>query len=152
MDIRKIKKLIDLVSENNIAEIEVTEDKESVHIVLNRQPNTVGSNVPQNVVNIPQNGANLLKNDKSNELGQEKPKVEYRVDSPMVGTVYLASAPGAKSFVEMGQKIKVGDTLCLIEAMKTFNKIEADRAGVVMAILVENGQPVEYGQALFTIE
>ena len=70
----------------------------------------------------------------------------------MVGTVYLASAPGAKSFVEMGQKIKVGDTLCLIEAMKTFNKIEADRAGVVMAILVENGQPVEYGQALFTIE
>jgi acetyl-CoA carboxylase biotin carboxyl carrier protein len=79
-------------------------------------------------------------------------KPEYNIESPMVGTVYLAPTPGAKNFIETGQKIKIGDSLCLIEAMKTFNKIEADRAGTVTSILVETGQPVEYGQPLFIIE
>lgn len=79
-------------------------------------------------------------------------KAGHNIESPIVGTIYLSSSPNTKNFVEIGQKINVGDTLCLIEAMKTFNKIETDRAGTIIAILVKNGQPVEYGQPLFTIE
>ena len=148
MDIRKIKKLIDLVKENNIGELEIKEDSESIHIVANPAVNLATTAAPSGLIVQP------ITNDHSREVSAEtkETKPEYNVESPMVGTVYLASAPGAKNFIEVDQKIKIGDTLCLIEAMKTFNKIEADRAGVVTSILVENGQPVEYGQPLFIIE
>jgi acetyl-CoA carboxylase biotin carboxyl carrier protein len=141
MDIRKIKKLIDLVKENNIGEIEIKEDSESVHIIANVSTKTTPLE-------------SIVQSSYQKELLTEPKdiKPEYNIESPMVGTVYLASAPGAKNFIEVDQKIKIGDTLCLIEAMKTFNKIEADRAGTVTSILVENGQPVEYGQTLFIIE
>ena len=146
MDIRKIKKLIDLINENNIAEIEIREEKESVHIILNKQninfvPNEQAFAPKMQIIEpkLPAESQNII--DKKNTL-----------TSPMVGTVYLSSAPGAKHFVEVGQKVKVGETLCLIEAMKMFNKIEADRAGTITARLVENAQPVEYNQPLFVIE
>ena len=150
MYIRKIKKLIDLINENNIAEIEIREEKESIHIVLNKQninlaPNEQLSSPKIQIIEqklpvepqIPQPDINKAKN---------------TINSPMVGTVYLSSTPGAKHFVEIGQKVKIGDTLCLIEAMKTYNKIETDKAGIITAILIENSQPVEYNQPLFVIE
>jgi acetyl-CoA carboxylase biotin carboxyl carrier protein len=150
MDIRKIKKLIDLINENNIAEIEIMEEKESIHIVLNKQntnfvPNEQTYSPKIQVIEpvLPVETQNAQK---------EAARAKNTVNSPMVGTVYLSSAPGAKHFVETGQKVKVGDTLCLIEAMKMFNKIEADRSGTVTARLVENAQPVEYNQPLFIIE
>jgi acetyl-CoA carboxylase biotin carboxyl carrier protein len=150
MDIRKIKKLIDLINENNIAEIEIKEEKESVHIILNKQninfvPNeqifAAKTQIIEPILSV-----------ESQNLKKEEDRVKNAVKSPMVGTVYLSSAPGAKYFVEVGQKVKIGDTLCLIEAMKMFNKIETDRAGTVTARLVENAQPVEYNQPLFVIE
>jgi len=148
MDIRKIKKLIDLVNENNIAELEIHEEKESVHIVLNK------NNLPTS--------ANLLPSLPIAPTVEVKSLIEQpaainntsknTINSPMVGSVYLSPSPGAKNFVEIGHKVKAGDTLCLIEAMKMFNRIEADRAGTITACLVSNGQPVEYNQPLFTIE
>ena len=148
MDIRKIKKLIDLVKENNIGELEINEDSECIHIVANAPMNSATNVVP--LESIIQPIANNCSKEALTEIKEVKP--EYNIESPMVGTVYLASAPGAKNFIEIDQKIKIGDTLCLIEAMKTFNKIEADRSGTVTSILVENGQPIEYGQPLFIIE
>lgn len=150
MDIRKIKKLIDLINENNIAEIEIKEEKESIHIVLNHKNfSNIVANMPLSSPKIEQNDVNSLKETPA------EPKIaepKYTINSPMVGTVYLSSAPGTKHFVEIGQKIKVGDTICLIEAMKMFNKIESDRDGIVTERLVENAQPVEYNQPLFVIE
>lgn len=150
MDIRKIKKLIDLINENNIAEIEIREEKESVHIVLNKQNLSFVPNEQLSSPKIQELKPNLPKEAQILQKETEKPK--NTVNSPMVGTVYLSSAPGAKHFVEVGQPVKVGDTLCLIEAMKMFNKIEADRNGSITARLVENAQPVEYDQPLFVIE
>lgn len=148
MDIRKIKKLIDLINANNIAEIEIHEEQESVHIVLNKN----------HLNSIP----NLQPSTPIMPAIESKPLIELQplskdpakniINSPMVGSVYLSSSPGDKHFVEIGQKVKVGDTLCLIEAMKMFNQIEADRAGTIATCLVENGQPVEYNQPLFVIE
>lgn len=150
MDIRKLKKLIDLVNENNIAEIEIREEKESVHIVLNSKQNiNLASNV---LTSSPNMQAIEQKSPKEEQKAEQDTKPKYTVNSPMVGTIYLSSAPGAKHFIEIGQKIKAGDTLCLIEAMKMFNKIESDRDGTVTARLVENAQPVEYDQPLFVIE
>jgi acetyl-CoA carboxylase biotin carboxyl carrier protein len=150
MDIRKIKKLIDLINENNIAEIEIKEEKESIHIILNKHNMNLMPNeqmfAPKIQVIEP------ILSDESQSLKKEENKIKNTVKSPMVGTVYLSSTPGAKHFVDVGQKVKVGDTLCLIEAMKMFNKIEADRAGTIIARLVENAQPVEYNQPLFVIE
>ncbi len=148
MDIRKIKKLIDLIKENNIAEIEIKEEKESVHIILNRQSANFVSNEQAQVAKM------QLSEVKSPVESQSPKEIDKKntINSPMVGTVYLSATPGAKSFVEVGQKVKVGETLCLIEAMKMFNKIEADRAGTITARLVENAQPVEYNQPLFVIE
>lgn len=147
MDIRKIKKLIDLINENNIAEIEINEEKESIHIVLNRPNANLVPNVQVSVPVMSQLEPKLV-------VEPQKAQIDTKnaINSPMVGTVYLSSAPGAKNFIELGQTVKVGDTLCLIEAMKMFNRIEADRAGTVTARLVENGQPVEYNQPLFVIE
>ena len=150
MDIRKIKKLIDLINENNIAEIEIREEKESIHIVLNKQNlNLVPNEQPSSskIQTIEQNLPEDLKT-----TMPDASKAKNTINSPMVGTVYLSATPGAKHFVEAGQKVKVGDTLCLIEAMKTYNKIEADKSGTITTRLVENSQPVEYNQPLFAIE
>lgn len=143
MDIRKIKKIIDLVNENNIAELELHEEKESIRLSLNK-----GAAIVQpSAAIIPQPGENPQV-----EQIPVSAKEKHTVNSPMVGTVYLAATPEAKFFVDIGQQVQVGDTLCLIEAMKMFNRIEADKSGTITARLVENAQSVEYDQPLFVIE
>ena len=148
MDIRKIKKLIDLVNENGIAEIEVKEDKESVHIISNHRPSATNEQAfVSNAQHISPKSQEEAKTP-TKEISNSK----HTVNSPMVGTVYFSPSPGAKQFIEIGQKVNEGDTLCLIEAMKMFNQIEADKSGTVTERLVDNGQPVEYNQPLFVIE
>lgn len=147
MDIRKVKKLIELLEQSNLAEIEIHEGEESVRISRH------GSLMPSMLMP----GAMGMAASPSVGLGPEEKEVDqeptgHLVRSPMVGTFYRAPSPGAKSFVEEGQHVKVGDTLCIIEAMKILNQIESDKAGLVKRILVENGQPVEYNQPLFAIE
>ncbi|MEI8054697.1 MAG: acetyl-CoA carboxylase biotin carboxyl carrier protein [bacterium] len=142
MDIRKIKKLIDLVNENNIAELEIHEEKESIRITLNK---SIANFEP-----IMQTSAPIIQHSEPNKAGAVIAK--HTVNSPMVGSVYLSATPGSKHFVDIGQQVKAGDTLCLIEAMKMFNRIESDKSGTITARLVENAQAVEYGQPLFVIE
>ena len=147
MDIRKIKKLIDLVNENDIAEIEVKEDKESVHIVSSKNMVAIEQASSPKMQHI------AAKLTEEAAAPKKEPQIsKHTVDSPMVGTAYLSPSPGAKSFVEIGQKVNAGDTLCLIEAMKMFNQIEADKSGVVTERLIENAQSVEYNQPLFVID
>lgn len=146
MDIRKIKKLIDLVNENDISQIEVKEDKESVRIVSNRG---IVANEQLYAPKVQHIEAKPAVEATPQPKAPETPK--NTVNSPMVGTVYLSPSPGAKQFVEIGQKVTEGDTLCLIEAMKMFNQIEADRSGTVTERLIENAQSVEYNQPLFVI-
>ena len=151
MDIRKVKKLIELLEESGISELEISEGEESVRIsrhprVAMQAPMAVGSPVvhaaPLPPVATPATAA-----------GEHKPRNDdYTVTSPMVGTYYSAASPGAKSFVEIGTEIKVGQILCIIEAMKMMNQIESDKSGRVTAILAKNGEPVEFGQPLFIIE
>jgi len=148
MDIRKVKKLIELLEESGIAEIEIREGEESVRISRHAAAGTAMYMAAPPVamaaaVSAPAAAA---------PPAQAGIPSGHVVTSPMVGTFYRSSAPGNKSFVEVGQRVNVGDTLCIIEAMKMFNQIEADKAGAIKAILVENGQPVEYGQPLFVIE
>ena len=152
MDLRKLKKLIDLVQESGIGEIEITEGEEKVRI--SRQgaagaPVLVAAPAMQPLAMAPPAA--------SGAAGAEAPATAaepkgHTLKSPMVGTFYRAPSPGAPSFVEVGQGVTKGQTLCIIEAMKLLNEIESDVAGTVKAILVENGQPVEYGQPLFLIE
>jgi acetyl-CoA carboxylase biotin carboxyl carrier protein len=152
MDIRKVKKLIELLEQSNVAEIEIHEGEESVRI--SRQgaatplfmPQAIAAAVPPPGTATPAPPASLPSDDPLNGLGGEV------VRSPMVGTFYRAPAPGSAPFVEEGQKVKAGDTLCIIEAMKILNQIECEQSGTVQRILVENGQPVEYNQPLFVIE
>lgn len=152
MDLRKLKKLIELVEEYSITELEITEGEEKVRIsksiTMTQASATI---VPQNHTLV---AANLAGAPSEESPVDEKPGLPdgHVVKSPMVGTFYKASAPGAKPFVEIGQHVKTGDTLCIIEAMKLLNEIEADRGGKIKAILPENGQPVEYGEPLFVIE
>jgi acetyl-CoA carboxylase biotin carboxyl carrier protein len=146
MDLRKLKKLIDLVEASGIAELEITEGEEKVRIaksiagapmMMSHAPQMMqAAPAPLPVVAAPVEGA--------------VPE-GHIVRSPMVGTFYRAPAPGSKNFAEVGQSVNAGDTLCIIEAMKLLNEIEADQGGVIKAILVENGQPVEYGEPLFVI-
>ncbi len=148
MDLRKLKKLIDLVQESGIAELEITEGEERVRI--NRSGN------PMQTVMAMQQAPAAAPATAPAPAAPEAPAVPaapegHTVKSPMVGTFYRSSAPGAKSFVELGQSVSAGDTLCIIEAMKLLNEIEADQSGTIKAILVENGQPVEYGQPLFIV-
>ncbi len=154
MDIRKIKKLIELLEESGVAEIEIHEGEESVRISRSN-PNAVPAPVqyaPAPVVQAaPASNAPVVDTDMAVEKSASAPK-GHAVTSPMVGTFYRAPSPGAKPFVELGQRVEVGDTLCIIEAMKILNQIEADKAGVIVDIPVENGQPVEYGETLFVIE
>lgn len=149
MDIRKIKKLIELLEESGIAEIEIKEGEESVRISRHAAAAPV---VMQPVPAPRQDNATVISVTQETEAPAPKVPTGHVVKSPMVGTFYRAPSPGAKPFTEVGQRVEVGDTLCIIEAMKMLNQIEADKAGVVAAILVENGQPVEYGQPLFIIE
>jgi acetyl-CoA carboxylase biotin carboxyl carrier protein len=144
MDLRKLKKLIDLVEESGITELEVTEGEEKVRIAKNSpQGAPQVSAMPMAAAPAPAAAA---------EPAAAAVEEGYVIKAPMVGTFYRSSAPGAKPFVDVGQKVAVGDTLCVIEAMKLMNEIETDRAGIVKSILVENGQPVEYGEPLFIIE
>lgn len=150
MDIRKVKKLVELLEESGIAEIEIHEGEESVRIsrgVPMAAPGPAPA-PPMSVVAAPETPP------PSGAGPEQEPEVPsgHAVNSPMVGTFYEASAPGQKPFVEVGDSVQAGDTLCIIEAMKMLNQIEADKAGTIKAKLVENAQPVEYGQALFIID
>lgn len=149
MDLRKLKKLIDLVQESGIAELEITEGEEKVRI--NRTGNAMQQ--PMGMQQAPVQMTAAPATVAVPVAAPEAPAAPegHVVKSPMVGTFYRSSAPGAKPFVEMGQSVNAGDTLCIIEAMKLLNEIEADQGGAIKAILVENGQPVEYGQPLFIV-
>lgn len=148
MDLRKLKKLIDLVQESGISELEITEGEEKVKIVK-------GGAVSSTAVPL---GASAAEARPAAATAAAAPVAEpaagqegHVVKAPMVGTFYRSPSPDAKPFVEVGQSVKEGDTICIIEAMKLMNEIEADASGSVKAILVENGQPVEYGQPLFIL-
>ncbi|MCG5497626.1 acetyl-CoA carboxylase biotin carboxyl carrier protein [Ectothiorhodospira variabilis] len=159
MDIRKIKKLIELLEESGINEIEIQEGEESVRITRAAPNSGQAFMMPQNFMipggaqqpaapaAPPAPAAATAESDSGPRLPSG-----HQVLAPMVGTFYRAPTPGAKSFVEVGQQVEEGDTLCIIEAMKMLNQIEADKAGVIKAVLVENGQPVEYGEPMFIID
>ncbi len=153
MDIRKVKKLIELLEESGVAEIEIHEGEESVRI--SRQ--AAGAQVYPQMAMMPAMGAAAapapvdVSAAPAAEAAPAAAPAGHTVDSPMVGTFYRASSPGASPFVEIGSEVNVGDTLCIIEAMKMLNQIEADKAGKITAILADNAEPVEYGQALFVI-
>jgi len=153
MDIRKIKKLIELLDESGVAEIEIHEGEESVRISRYSQNAPAQPAVMPAPAPTPATPPATTASSAGEDKPEEPPAIKgHTIDSPMVGTFYRAPSPGAKPFVEVGQRVNVGDTLCIIEAMKILNQIEADRAGVIVDILVENGQPVEYGEPLFVIE
>ena len=153
MDLRKVKTLIDLVQQSGIAELEITEGEEKVRISRGvggaQQAATVTHVVAPPPAGPPPAAAGVPAAPVESEAAAAPEG--HVIRSPMVGTFYRSSAPGAKAFVEVGQVVKAGDTLCIIEAMKLLNEIEADRDGTVKAILVENGQPVEYGEPLFIL-
>ena len=153
MDIRKVKKLIELLEESGISELEISEGEESVRIsrhprMAMQTPMAMASPL-QAIQAAPVNAAATP----ATAAGEHKPRNDdYTVTSPMVGTYYSAASPGAKSFVEIGSEIKVGQILCIIEAMKMMNQIESDKAGRVTSIMARNGDPVEFGQPLFVVE
>jgi acetyl-CoA carboxylase biotin carboxyl carrier protein len=151
MDIRKVKKLIELLEESQVAEIEIHEGEESVRISRTPQayPMPAMYHVPP-AMTVPA-APPAVAPEPAAVSAEESIPDGHIVTSPMVGTFYEAPSPGAKPFVEVGQQVEVGDTLCIIEAMKMLNQIEADEAGRIAARLIENGQPVEYGQSLFVI-
>ena len=153
MDIRKVKKLIELLEESGVAEIEIKEGEESVRISRHGAGNvatyiqTAPGHAPA-AMNSPPVAAPAA----PVAVAVAAPSTANHITAPMVGTFYASSAPGAKAFVELGQEVKVGETLCIIEAMKMMNQIESDKAGKVVSILAKNGDPVEFGQPLFIIE
>ncbi len=157
MDLRKLKTLIDLVAESDISELEVTEGESKVRIVKSSAPPSHSQVVmmsPQAAVAAPAAAAPAPVGGVAPAVAEPAPAAEaagHVVKSPMVGTFYRSSAPGAAPFVEVGSSVKSGDTLCIIEAMKLLNEIDADASGTIKQVLVENGQPVEFGQPLFII-
>ncbi|OCG09156.1 acetyl-CoA carboxylase, biotin carboxyl carrier protein [Gilliamella sp. wkB178] len=154
MDIRKIKKLIELVEESGISELEISEGEESVRI--SRTVPTTNYSAPIQNIQIPQAAPVVVAPNASTEVVSESAEPTTTTDniikSPMVGTFYRTPSPESKAFVEVGQTVNVGDVLCIVEAMKMMNQIESEKAGTIKAILVENGQPVEFDQPLFIIE
>ena len=149
MDIRKVKKLIDLIEDSDVAEIEIHEGEDSVRI--SRASNITQPHfIPSPPVSNPSIATVTVENKTASPAEQEISG--HYVKSPMVGTFYRAASPGSRPFIEEGDSVNVGDTLCIIEAMKILNQIESDFSGKVKKILVENGQPVEYDQPLFIIE
>ncbi|MGC1524360.1 MAG: acetyl-CoA carboxylase biotin carboxyl carrier protein [Steroidobacteraceae bacterium] len=151
MDIRKVKKLIELLEESGISELEISEGEESVRI--SRHPR-MAMQAPMAMASpMVQAAPQVIAATPATSAGEHKPRNDdHTVTSPMVGTYYSAASPGAKSFVEIGSEVKTGQILCIIEAMKMMNQIESDKAGRVTAILAKNGEPVEFGQPLFIIE
>ncbi|HET9446324.1 MAG TPA: acetyl-CoA carboxylase biotin carboxyl carrier protein [Steroidobacteraceae bacterium] len=161
MDIRKVKKLIELLEESGIAEIEISEGEESVRISRypagGAQAAPVVHYAPAPMAPMAAPAAAPVAAPASGAAPAAAPaaaasKADHTVTAPMVGTFYAAATPGAKPFVDIGSEVNVGDTLCIIEAMKMMNQIESDKAGRVTAVLVKNGDPVEFGQPLFIIE
>jgi len=156
MDIRKIKKLIELLEESGIAEIEIKEGEEALRI--SRMPVAAPQAVPQVAhLGVLPAGAGAAATGSAAlpaaESAAPKPKPnEHVITAPMVGTFYASPSPGAKAFVEIGDEIKVGQVLCIIEAMKMMNQIEADKAGRITSVMAQNGDPVEFGQPLFVVE
>ena len=161
MDIRKVKKLIDLLEESGIAELEITEGEESVRI--SRYPSgaavqyAIAAGPPPVATQAALPATAASTNPTASRMATSEPVAEdeipgHKVVSPMVGTYFEAPAPGSAPFVKIGDEVKVGDTLCIIEAMKMMNQIEADKAGRIAAIRASNGEPVEYGQTLFVIQ
>jgi acetyl-CoA carboxylase biotin carboxyl carrier protein len=151
MDLRKLKTLIELVESSGIAELEISEGEERVRITRSLPPGTPSATAQGAQMIAPAAAALASSQATSGALAPQAESEGHVVKSPMVGTFYRSASPGAKPFVEIGDEVQVGDPLCIIEAMKLMNEIEADRTGVVKAILIENGQPVEYGQALVVI-
>lgn len=155
MDMRKIKKLIELIQKTGVAEIEIKEGEESVRITreIKNQVPTFYQTASAPAAPSVQESTNTHSPSAPKPAEQERGSSnKHTVKAPMVGTVYLSATPGSKSFVEIGQVVKVGEVLCLIEAMKMFNQIEADKAGTISARLIDNGTPVEFNQPLFIIE
>ncbi|MWP45982.1 acetyl-CoA carboxylase biotin carboxyl carrier protein [Gilliamella sp. Pas-s27] len=154
MDIRKIKKLIELVEESGISEIEISEGEESVRI--SRSVPTTNYSAPIQNIQIPQSSPIVMApSTRTEEVVTNSDNIVstgITIKSPMVGTFYRTPSPESKAFVEVGQTVNIGDVLCIVEAMKMMNQIESEKAGTIKAILVENGQPVEFDQPLFIIE
>jgi acetyl-CoA carboxylase biotin carboxyl carrier protein len=151
MDIRKVKKLIELLEESGIAEIEIKEGEEAVRI--SRMPTGAYANPQPFMMHAPAAIAAPVAAPPPVEAPPAKPRAnEHVVTAPMVGTFYAAPTPGAKAFVDIGDEVKVGQVLCIIEAMKMMNQIEADKSGKVTSVMAQNGDPVEFGQPLFVIE
>ncbi len=150
MDIRKVKKLIELLEESGISELEISEGEESVRISRHPRGTIHSAAFPLQASPAASPPAAATP---ATAAGEHKPRNdEYTVTSPMVGTYYSSPSPGAKTFVEIGTEVKIGQILCIIEAMKMMNQIESDKAGRVTAMLAKNGEPVEFGQPLFIIE
>jgi acetyl-CoA carboxylase biotin carboxyl carrier protein len=145
MDIRKIKKLIEIIEESGIAELEIKEGEESIRISRYSAAPAAVAYAPAPVAAAPAVAASAA-------VPAEEKITGHVVKSPMVGTFYRSASPGTKVFAEVGQSVQVGDTLCIIEAMKILNQIESDKSGTITKVLVENAEPVEYGQPLFIIE
>ena len=150
MDIRKVKKLIELLEESNINELEITEGEDSVRISRGGSaPAAVYAAQPAFTPTTPT--AAPVSSESASEKPLDQPVKGHQISSPMVGTFYASPAPGSPAFVSVGQSVTAGDVLCIIEAMKMMNQIEADKSGVIGAVLAEDGDPVEFGQPLFTI-
>ena len=157
MDIRKVKKLIEMLEESSLAEIEIREGEESIRI---SRASSVGNAFAANMMQqahaaaaaAAPSGAAPAPHTPSGEAPRSAVHTGHAVTSPMVGTFYRSPSPGAKPFVEVGMEVKAGQVLCIIEAMKMMNQIESDKAGIVKAVLKENGQPVEFGEPLVIIE
>lgn len=153
MDLRKLKTLIDLVSESNVSELEITEADGKVRIVkAGATPMVMAAPMMQQAVPMAQAAPVATAAPGAPATAEAAEETGHVVKSPMVGTFYRSSSPGAKAFAEVGDQVKAGQPVCIIEAMKIMNEIEADKDGTVTKILVDNGQPVEYGQPLFIIE
>ncbi len=150
MDIRKVKKLIELLDESGIAEIEITEGEESVRI--SRYGSNVAALAPAPVAAMPVAAAAAVPAPASPLAVAEAEEDGHIVTAPMVGTFYSATSPGSPPFVQVGDRVSVGDTLCIVEAMKMMNQIEAEVSGTIKSIRVQNGDPVEYAQVLFVID
>jgi len=154
MDLRKLKTLIDLVSESNVSELEITEPEGKIRIVKASVAAAPVQPQPQIAAAQQPSGPQVVQASASAAVAEAaaEPPAVIAVKSPMVGTFYRSAAPGAKAFVEVGDLVKVGDTVCIIEAMKILNEIESEVSGTVSRVLCENGQAVEYGQALFVVD
>lgn len=153
MDIRKIKKLIELLDESGVAEIEIKEGEESVRISRAMSSAAFAAPMAMSAAPMPVAAPAAAPAPAAEEPAPVDDEISgHKVTSPMVGTFYRSPSPGAASFTDVGKHVNEGDTLCIIEAMKILNQIEADKSGTVKAILVENGQPVEFGQPMFIIE